>query len=269
MKKLLVGVVCTLLLVIYSGNVKADEFSDAMLDAKADLKEAMNTADKSQIVKVRGQFERILQLQKDVWLVNYYIALCDYMIGVSEMVSQEPGAVGKMKEYNEAGLERINDVISQKSDFSDAYVLKMFLNFSRWTYEQEQMNDIIDVDMQTDPKAKQYDENNPRYYLVKGIAAYWTPAAFGGGEDKAIELLDKSDVLFETTKPANEIYPDWGHEWAIGYNVLTLIKRGEDGDMDKAKQILDDGMKTYPDSGFLKGYIQEEYNKALASPESK
>ena len=269
MKKLVVSIICMLMLVIYSGTAKADEFSDAMMDAKANLKEAMNTMDKSEVVKVRNQFERILQLQKDEWLVNYYIALCDYMIGVSEMTKQEAGAIEKMKEYNEAGLDRIESVISQKSDFSDAYVLKMFLNFSRWTYEQDQMNDIIDVDMQTEPKAKQYGEKNPRYFLVKGIAAYWTPAAFGGGAGKAVDLLDQSDVLFETTKPEKDVYPDWGHDWAIGYNVLSLIKRGDDGDMDKAKQLLDDGMKTYPDSGFLKSYIQEEYNKALNNPETK
>lgn len=267
MKKLLVGVICSVLLVIHSGNVKADDFSDAILDAKANLKGAMNTMDKSEVIKVRGQFERILQLQKDEWLVNYYIALCDYMIGVSEMTTQEAGAIEKMKEYNEAGLDRIEGVISQKSDFSDAYVLKMFLNFSRWTYEQDQMNDIIDVDMNTEPKARQYGEKNPRYYLVKGIAAYWAPPAFGGGAGKAIDLLDQSDVLFETAKPENELYPDWGHDWTIGYNVLSLLKRGDNGDTEKAKQLLDEGMKLYPDSGFLKSYIQEEYQKALNSPE--
>ena len=262
MKYLLLLIVAVL--VIYSNSAKADDFSDAMSDAKTELAMAMNKMDKSELLKTRGQFERILQLKKDEWLVNYYVALCDYMLGVSELSAGKPdeSVMKNLQKYTESGLEIIDRVIQNKSDFADAYILKMFLNFSRWTYEQDKMNDIISVDQQTDPKAKQYGEKNPRYYLLRGISAYWTPDAFGGGADKALELLGKSSDLFTTTKSENELYPDWGHDWAIGYEVLSYIKRGDDGDMDQAKKTLDEGMKSYPESGFLMSYIKEEYEKA-------
>lgn len=264
MKKLLLTFVfCFTTLVIYSNKAKADDFSDAMLDAKANLVTAMNKMDKSEIVKARNQFERILQLKKDEWLVNYYVALCDYMIGVSEMSAGTPDekVIENLKKYNESGLDIIDKVIQSKSDFADAYILKIFLNFTRWTYEQEKMNDILDVHTQTDYKAAQYGEKNPRYLLVQGISAYWTPEAFGGGVNNAVEFLDKSDELFLTTKPENEFYPEWGHDWAIGYKILTLIKRNDEGDRDKAQQILNDGMQKYPDSGFLSYYVKSELEK--------
>lgn len=260
----LVFVFCFTTLVIYGNKeVKADDFTDAMLDAKANLVTAMNKMDKSEVVKTRNQFERILQLKKDEWLVNYYIGLCDYMIGVSEMSAGTPdeSVMESLKKYNESGLDVIEGVIQNKSDFADAYILKIFLNFTRWTYEQEKMNDIIDVYMSTDAKAKQYGENNPRYSLVKGINAYWTPEAFGGGVDNAIEFLDRSDELFNNTKPENELYPEWGHDWAIGYKVLSLIKRDDEGDRDKAQLILNDGMTKYPNSGFLSYYVKSELDK--------
>lgn len=252
-------------LVIHSNSLKADDFSDAMIDAKSNLTSAMNKMDKSEVIKVRGQFERILQLKKDEWLVNYYVALCDYMLGVSELSAGKPDEDGikSMKKYNESGIEIIDKVIQNKTDFADAYILKMFLNFGRWSYEQDQMNDIMAVDQQTDPKAKQLGEKNPRYYLLKGISAYWTPEAFGGGAGKAIELLDKSAELFTNSKPDNELYPEWGHDWAIGYKVLALLKRDDDGDKDLAKTILDSGISLYPESGFLIGYAKSEYKKAI------
>lgn len=255
-------------LVIHVNTVKADDFTDAMLDAKENLQTALNKTDKSEALKVRGQFERILQLKQDEWLVNYYIAFCDYIIAISEMsggseLTEE--AKKNLQSYTESGLETIDNVIQKKNDFSDAYVLKKFLNFNRWSYEQQKMNDIIDADLQLDAKAKEYGENNPRYYLVNGIAAYWTPAAFGGGTGKAIDLLDKSDNLFNTTKPLNELYPDWGQDWAIGYKVLALLKRDDDGDVEKAKQLLDEGIKKFPDSGFLSYYAKGEYDKSINS----
>jgi hypothetical protein len=266
MKKIFITLAVYLtVLVIFSNNSKADDFSDAMLDAKKDLSTSLNTLEKSDMLKVRGQFERILQLKQDEWLVNYYIALCDYFIGVTEMSggnNLSDDAKKNLQKYTESGLELINSVIQKKSDFADAYILKKFLNFTRSSYEQDKMNDIIAVDQQTEPKAKQYGEKNPRYYLVNGISAYWTHDAFGGGAGRALELLGKANELYSSTKPENELYPEWGHDWAIGYEVLSYVKRDDDGDKDIAKKLLDEGIQKYPDSGFLKSYVKVEVEKS-------
>ena len=42
------------------------DFDKAMLKAKKHLKEAMDKMDETKIVKSRGEFERILQLKKDM-----------------------------------------------------------------------------------------------------------------------------------------------------------------------------------------------------------
>ena len=63
-------------LIIYK-NAYSDDFSDAINKAKKDFYNASNKNDKDALVKVRGQFERILQLKKNKWLVNYYIADVD------------------------------------------------------------------------------------------------------------------------------------------------------------------------------------------------
>lgn len=77
-----------LLAFIFSSFSYADDFSDAMLKAKKNLNSAINKNDEKALVKVRGEFERILQLKKDTWLVYYFISYTDYQIAATYMQEQ-------------------------------------------------------------------------------------------------------------------------------------------------------------------------------------
>lgn len=63
-------------------------------------------------------------------------------------------------------------------------------------------------------KAKEINPNNPRIYYLEGQSKYFTPAAFGGGKDKAKVLFEKAVATYATFKPANELMPTWGEDQA-------------------------------------------------------
>lgn len=239
-------------------NVYSDDFSEAMLKAKEHIKTAIDKYDEKELIKVRGEFERIKQLKKDLWLVDYYIAWTDYNIAITGMQTEDKE---KIKKYTESGIEVINKSIDLRDDFADAYVLKIFLNFNRWQFEPDKMNDIISTVNEADALAKKNDPANPRYYLVNGISKYYTPESFGGGVDKAVPDLEKSSELFKTRVEPSELYPDWGYDMALGYLALCMLKRNEEGDMDKAKEYIDKALEINPESGFIKGYVMKEYEK--------
>ena len=245
-------------LLLNFGSSYADDFTEAMLNAKKNLKAAADSFNKEELIKVRGEFERIKQLKKDIWLVDYYIAYTDYNIALTEMESEDKD---KIKKYTESGLDVINKSIELKDDFSDAYVLKVSLNFNRWQYEPGQMNDIISEVKEANILAVKYDADNPRYYLVNGISKYWTPEQFGGGVEEALPDLNRSNELFETRVEPSELYPDWGYDWTLGYLALCMIKRNDEGDMDKAKDYIDKALEINPESGFIKGFVMKEYEK--------
>jgi tetratricopeptide (TPR) repeat protein len=249
-----------LLVFLLSSFSIADDFSDAMLKAKKNLNSAINKNDEKALLKVRGEFERILQLKKDTWLVYYYISFTDYSIATTYMKDQ---VKDKIKKYNESALEMINKSIEINSDFCDSYVMIMNLQFNRWVYEQDKMNDIIASSDIAAEKAKKLDPDNPRYYLTLGVSSYYTPEMFGGGIDKALESLNKSYDLFQTRKEKEEYYPDWGKDITYGYLAMSYIKRDKEGDLVKAKEYLDKGIEAYPDSGFLKGYVQKLYDDKI------
>lgn len=242
-------------------NVKSfadSDFEKAMLKAKKNLKEAMEKSDETKIIKARGQFERILQLKKDVWLVNYYLALSDYGLSTVGMVGNDKD---KIKKYTESGIDILNKSIDENPEFADSYILLETLNFNRWQYEQEKMESILSATQNADAEAAKLEPNNPRLSLVNGISSYYTPEAFGGGVKTSMPKLEKSISEFKTRKEKKEIYPDWGYDLAMGYMALCLIKRNDEGDMKKAKEYIDEGLKTNPDSGFLSSYVMKEYTE--------
>lgn len=254
MKKTLLLV---LLLITFGVNtvLKADDdFTKAIVKAKTSLKSALDNYDEKEMVKARGQFERILQLKKNTWLVNYYLALCDYNIATTGMQSKDNE---KVKKYTQSGIELIDKSILERDNFADSYVLKMSLNYNRFQYEMDKMQSIIADVTDAEETAKKLDPTNPRFYLVKGIATFYTPAAFGGGVDKAQPMIEKSVELFNLIKNTDETLPDWGNGGAYGYLALCQL----DGDkIADAKASLDKGLALEPNSKFLTVYVQKEYN---------
>jgi tetratricopeptide (TPR) repeat protein len=251
-------VLLVLLLFAFSAFSIADDFSSAMLKAKKNLKTASDKSDEKAIVKVRGEFERILQLKKDTWIVYYYLSYTDYSIAATYMNAQDKE---KIKKYTESAFDMINKSIEINPDFCDSYVLKMNLNFNRWLYEQDKMEEIMSASTEADNMAKKLDADNPRYHLTLGVSSYYTPEMFGGGVDKALESLNKANDLFKTRKEKEEYYPDWGKDMTYGFLAMCYIKRDKDGDKEKAKECIDKGIEINPDSGLLKVYVPKLYDE--------
>jgi tetratricopeptide (TPR) repeat protein len=219
------------------------------------LKEASDKNDVAAYSKVRGEFERILQLKQNQWLVNYYIAQIDFMMSYDAIEKKDNAAT---KKYTESALELLDKSTDLKDDFAEAYVLKMAVQSNRWIYEMDKMNDIIAKSTEAKDRAKQLDENNPRFYLIDGMNMYYTPESFGGGADKALTLLQKSYELFQTFKPKDETYPNWGYEVAAGMVAMCYLQKDN---LTEAKTYLDKAKEINPNSVFIKNFVEKEYNE--------
>lgn len=250
--KLLIPVLLITFAVQY---IKADDFTDAILKAKQHLKEASDKSDIKAYSKVRGEFERMLQLKKNQWLVNYYIAQVDFLMSYDAIEKKDNDAT---KKYTESALDLLDKSTDLKDDFADAYILKMAVISNRWIYEFDKMNDIIAKSAEAKDKAKQLEENNPRFYLIDGMNMYYTPENFGGGVDKALPMFQKSYELFQTYKPKDETYPNWGYEVAAGMVAMCYMKNDN---MTEAKKYLDKAKEINPNSSFVTNFVEKEYNE--------
>lgn len=233
----------------------ADDFTDAMMKVLKKMNVNENMQDEQSMLKIRGDFERILQLKKNQWLVNYYMGLMDMLISYKIADKKNMDAV---KKYTESSIDLLNKATDMKDDFGEAYILKFAVISNRWMYEPDKMNDIIAKQSEAKDFAKKYDPHNPRLYLVEGINTYYTPESFGGGVDNAMPLFEKSFELFQSYKPVDETYPDWGKDQVCGYLALCSIKNDK---LDEAKKWMDKALEYEPDSYFIKNQVQKEYDK--------
>jgi hypothetical protein len=253
MKKLFLAV---LLIVISFNTLKADDFTDAMVKGKKNLQSAMNTLDEKALVKVRGEFERILQLKKQEWIVNYYIAVADYYLAFTSMGEKQDKE--KLKKYTESGLSNLEKSILVRDDFADSYILKYALNFNRWIYEQDKMADIMQQSSEAKEKAEKLDPENPRLHLMDGMATFYMPEAFGGGAKKSTPIFEKSMESFNKRVEKEAYYPEWGKDLTYGFLAMSYTKRDDDGDKKKATDLYDKATKELPESSFLKVYIKKQ-----------
>ena len=114
MKKIILSAIIVLLAFTNVSRIYADDFSEAIIKAKKKLTDATNSDDTKALIKVRGDFERILQLKKNQWLVNYYMAYTDLML---EYISMQGKDNTVTKKYNESALDLLNKSTDMKDDF--------------------------------------------------------------------------------------------------------------------------------------------------------
>ena len=78
------------------------------------------------------------------------------------------------------------------------------------SYRNKMMADRIKLSDEQKQKAKSLNENNPRVYILEGQDKFFTPEQFGGSKEEAKKLFEKANGIFQVSKPANTIEPQWG-----------------------------------------------------------
>ncbi|HUF26433.1 MAG TPA: DUF2306 domain-containing protein [Gemmatimonadaceae bacterium] len=74
--------------------------------------------------------------------------------------------------------------------------------------------------------AVELEPDNPRVALLQGVNAFHTPAAFGGGMDRARGALERAIGLFEREQPHDHL-PRWGHAEAWAWLGRVRARAGD------------------------------------------
>lgn len=98
-------------------------------------------------------------------------------------------------------------------------------------------------------KALEKDPNNPRINLMQGISLFYTPEAYGGGTDKAIEFLENSISLFVKENIKDAVKPSWGKEEAYTFLARAYAPKKE---YEKAFELLKKALEINPEFGMAK-----------------
>ena len=192
-----------MMMVLLAGSTYAqsDKFTQAMETNIAALYAAKSPAE---LQNAAASFERIANAEKTQWLPFYYAAIAHIWKGFASP-KEEMDDVATQAEnllIKAEALEANNaEIFIAKNMTSTIHMLVD--PQTRWqTYGSKAAQDLA--------AAKKLDDNNPRVYFLEGQSLFGTPVQFGGGKDKAKPLFEKSVALFDTYKPVNNLYPNWG-----------------------------------------------------------
>jgi hypothetical protein len=182
-------------------HAQSDKYVAAMQKNLALFDSAKTTQD---FQALANSFERIGDAEKTQWLPYYYASLALTTSGWTDP-----------KLDKDANTLRINALCDKAEAIENNAEICSIRNMAatqammvdpqtRWANYGKQASVALQKGMQLDP-------NNPRLYYLQGMSLFNTPAAYGGGKDKAKPAFEKAVGLYKTfvVKP---LYPNWGEK---------------------------------------------------------
>ena len=189
--------------------MKIMQSSIAVLDTAKEMSVWQNT---------NNTFERIGNANPGEWLPLYYQSFSSVMMGIKQTEN------GKKDEYYDRAQILVEKADSMNPNNSEIYVLKALINSMKISVDPMTRGQKLGMQSaMLNSKAIELDKENPRAYLLKGSGLMYTPPQYGGGNDKALPVLEEAVAKFKTFKPSSTIMPHWGESRAI--EVLEQCKK--------------------------------------------
>lgn len=163
-------------------------------------------------LKVSNLFYRISQVVKTDWLSSYYYAFSNTKISMlQEDADIKEQYLDKAFEIL-APFDTLNIVSVDSLALSEIHTLKAMIYVAK-IFINPMINGMKygPLSGKSINKAKNLYPGNPRPYYLDGQSKFYTPAAFGGGLDKALPLLE-SALKYYASFESDKYWPNWGEE---------------------------------------------------------
>lgn len=188
-------------------------------DMKKNIMQLDSAIKKHELHALSKSFSYISNQNQNQWLPPYYEAFCYLMIALEKKGKQADDWCDKAEKI-------ISRIDSLDKNNSEIWVLKSLIAAARITVNQATRGQKYGAQaVRFADKAISLSSENPRAYLQKATAVYYTPEQFGGGAKKAKPILEMSIEKFKTHKKTSALHPDWGED--IAKQLLKEIKKKE------------------------------------------
>ena len=155
---------------------------------------------------VANKFDLIAKKWPDEWTTNYYAAYAKVQRAYNEKELATKDALLDEADTYEATATKLAG-----GETDELYVLRALIAngrlsadpMSRW----QKYGKVFDKNLDA---AKELNPDNPRVYMLRGIAKLYMPRMFGGGKKAAMPYFEKADTLFEKEPDGDVNKPYWG-----------------------------------------------------------
>lgn len=246
MKRVVLIVLCFMVVIGTVQAQKSTKIDSLILKGKEIMNEAVNSWNPDKMRAARAYFERLLSDTTYPWLVHYYIGFTDMRLFHHSLSENDKE---KAKLFIDNGIEHLEKAIEIKDDFGEGYAL-----LSSLLGNKIGLNPILGMTLgiksgRMISRAFQLAPENPRVSLIAGQSHYYTPKMFGGGKEKAMEMLNKAVEFFQSFKSPSPLYPSWGYDEAYAYKGIIYTDWEK---WDEAKKSFEKGLEINPNNDWIK-----------------
>jgi tetratricopeptide (TPR) repeat protein len=205
------------------------------------------------MLAARAMYERLLTTEQEKWLVNYYLAYCDYRLYIYEMQMENSK---EAKAYINDGIDKLNRVLEENENFGEAYALMA-------SFYGGKISLFPLSGMWNGPKsgkfmaeAYNYSSSSPRVHLLDGISKFYTPEKWGGGIAAATLSIEKAIELYGEQEA--DAIPAWGKTDAYTWMGNIESKKGNKA---AARKYYKKALAIEPENGWVKAVLLPELDK--------
>jgi tetratricopeptide (TPR) repeat protein len=221
--------------------------SQEMQEAKAELQAGVNTWSLELFKAARDRFINCLMKAKtENAYILYHIALADYRLVTFHLSSKANEDAEKSLQEAQKYLEK---AMAVDPSFGESFALYAFLLGLEIGLHPEKAMTLGMATFDYAARAIEKDPENPRIHLLKGISLFYTPEAYGGGIDNAIDSFNRAATLFEKEIVNDPFKPSWGKEEAYTYLGISYKQKK---DVEKAKEMLQKALAINPEFGLAR-----------------
>lgn len=229
-----------------------DDLAAKVLEAKAELKTGVNVFDDAIMKKAKDKFLNLLMKeQAKKGYLHYYVALCDYRLTIYYMTENQMDQAEIHTKESQKHLEQAMELMPSWGEPAALYAsmlgFEIAFDWSKAMALGMESNEYM-------AKALDMEPDNPRILYMKGSSELFTPEAYGGGADKALETFSQAVKLFEKEEVEDPLKPSWGKEEAITFLGMAYEQTGE---KNKAEELYRRALDVNPEFGLAKENLEK------------
>jgi tetratricopeptide (TPR) repeat protein len=229
-----------------------DDLVEKVLEAKAELKSGVNVFDDAIMKNAKDKFLNLLvKEQAKKGYLHYYVALCDYRLAIYYMTENQMDEAEVHTMESQKHLEQAMELMPSWGEPAALYAsmlgFEIAFDWSKAMTLGMKSNEYLG-------KALDLEPGNPRILYIKGSSELFTPEAYGGGADKAIETFKKAVDLFEKERVEDPLKPSWGKEEAFTFLGMAYEQTGE---KKKAEEFYRKALDVNPEFGLAKENLEK------------
>jgi hypothetical protein len=194
----------------------SNEAERQLAEAKPRLMSADYRADLADLARLREQVTALADDPAIGYLAHYWAGFASWRLAING--ASHGMSADDIKAHLERAAVDFEASIRLRDDFADGYAAAASVNGWLTGINKDDaavMREHLALARSRLARAKELAPANPRVLWVEGGALYFAPAAYGGSQERGMEVWRRAAELGEAAAAAGALGPDWGQPEAL------------------------------------------------------